>query len=303
MKIIYGLLLFFSIYALCSCDKDIEYKFKAFKSQMVVNGLISPEDGLLVRVSRSVTPDADTASFSSLFINDAKVKLVQSSGKEILLRFTINGEYISQDSFFPQPKTSYILIVTHPDFGIVESEPVIIPQKIQIESIKADFSDRLSINDEQLVQYKIKLKDDLAVKNFYNLQFFNNYATINRRTSASNVFLKNLSTLNACQSYDYQTMPYFNDQCFNGKTAELIYETEVENLLIATGGKRVLPTTMEVNLLSLTETAFNYYRSRKVPEDFEHTFSDPLPLVSNMKGGLGIFIAYSKTSFVFPVPK
>lgn len=297
------LLFFLSICALWSCDKDIEYKFKAFKSQMVVNGLISPEDGLLVRVSRSVPPDADTASFSSLFINDAKVKLVQSSGKEILLRFTINGEYLTQDSFSPQANTRYVLIVTHPDFGIVESDTVIIPQKIQIDSIKADFSDRLSINDEQLVQYRIKLKDDLAVKNFYNLQFFNNYTTVNRRTSASNVFLKNLSALNACQSYDYQTMPYFDDQCFNGKTVELIYETEVENLLIAHGGKRALPTTMEVNLFSLTEIAFNYYRSRKIPEDFEHTFSDPLPLVSNMKGGLGIFIAYSKTSFVFPVPK
>lgn len=298
-----NLLLWGGIFLILGCDKDIQYTFLNFKAQLVVNASISIEDGLIVRLSRSVPPGGDEVYFKDLQVKDALVQVIAEDGKTFALIHSEKGTYLPDSTFKPANRIKYVLKVSHRTYGNIESDSVIIPQSNISDTVIATITDKLSINDEQLIQYKINLQDPENTQNYYRFVFKNIYATVNRKTTASNSFLRNPSSTSACSYFSYFASKFIGDECFNGKPVTLIFDTEIEKLFIAPGANYILPSDMSVEIIYLSKEAFEYYRSRKVPEDFEHTFSDPLPLASNVKGGLGMFVAYTSRQFVFKVPK
>lgn len=303
MKTLMLLLRFFFIAFLCfTCDKDIEYNFKSLDPRIVVNGFISQE-GVEVTLSSSIPPNIDSVFLKKLYINDAVVRLKFGINEEVILSPVGKGTYLPSSPFSPTAGQNYFIEVEHVKFGTVRSSIVTIPDKPVLTSIKVDSTDKVTTDDEKIWSINLSLRDD-GKTNYYGYGIFNSYLSGTIIAAPNRVNLKNPSATNTCEKFNSnQTLAnvFFKNNCFSGKELNLQLESEL-NYWYLSPTESILPDSLKVRIISVTNEGYEYFRSRVIPEDFEHTFSDPRSTKSNIIGGYGMFVAYSKVEFDFKIP-
>ncbi|AEE51726.1 DUF4249 domain-containing protein [Haliscomenobacter hydrossis] len=299
----YNIIPYVILFFFCSCDKDIAYKFDSFQPKMVVNANLSPQDGILVQVSRSIPPNEDVSK-NKIWINDAVVKLYEDGTLLRTLPFKKDGLYGAvATEFNPSIGHLYSLQIEHPEFGEMSSEAISIPPPPIILSSKVERSPNLSINNDPQVRWQVHLKDPLENNGGYL-----SVITIKSSQNAYSESPYNSTLLNTkigqfCELFfTYGNRLLFKNECFKGQEVELTFEFDV-SATIGPIGQRYTPDQLELKLYSIDETLYEYYRTQNRPEDFELAFSDPEPLYSNMEGGYGVFLAFNYLSYSFPIPK
>ena len=270
---------------------------------MVVNAVLSPQEGLKVQISHAIPPNEQLSAVEKYWIEDARVQIFESN--------TLLGElkYRGQSLYTPTfdvnaiPGVSYHLEISHAKYGKVKSSQVIIPSAPSVTTIKVQKLDKKSVNGRPVYSINLAIEDPLE-PNFYLLN--SSLSSAQTTTKGSLDFLlRDRKAYELCEFIDQNIREvFFQDICFKGQTISLsfeaelppIYEEQKDNSL-----KIIEPTIMEIRVCSITEAHYLYRKTGNVPDDFSLAFSDPEPLHSNMVGGYGLFKALNYKKYIFSV--
>ena len=277
--------LFFILFLLTSCTKEVVIDLPYHEGKSVVNSLFSPDTILCVHVSRSrIITD-------TFFIQEtAPVVVLKYAEKTDTLQSTGNGYYMLQDHV-PQVQTRYTIEVFSTEYGKATTSDII-PAKVNFNII--NYVHRAGIDPEgfKFSSITMRFSDPPDEKNYYEIllryERKNSHCYGLKNLWSEDIVIKNEGFVNEL----YGNL-IFSDELVNGETHTIIFNFY--------HGQDELNTALNlfVHFRSVSENYFLY--KKKLLLHFENQFGDiwdgtgnPVNLYSNVENGYGIFAGYSE---------
>ncbi len=317
-----------------SCEKTIDFDGEGTAPMIVVNGLLVPGNPIEVSVSKSQS--LLTGSYFFEFLTDAKVDLyIDGEFAETLIaeqsdepenpyydtgyrRWFFKGQTIAENG------KTYRLEVTNEGLQAVTCETTV-PEPVQLmavdtatEFIPADYG------KQEMLGVKIKFADDVENKNFYRIQ-------VDQLNGVNKNYYSGTEQNSDTVFLSKQLALYLNlfDPVFGGSTNEadeIVTGTPYNRYALFDDGEiSGEEYTVKVKILLnyrntyrsdiLDEDSGNFYERQIIlyslsPEYYEYLksatnhfyyaddyFSEPVPVYSNVNGGMGIFAALDSASY------
>jgi hypothetical protein len=274
---------------LSACTKNYTIDLNDIERRMVINGIFCSDSTFKIRLFEEA-PLSDFIYSSSEFkiIENAEVLLSSDNHTLDTMNF-FNGEYYGHIK--PEASKNYQIQVNAIGYDAIESTNTL-PAFIDIDSLVVSKTNDLYYN----FQLKVFFKDPPDKSNFY---FIGIPVNFNLNSGFINGYRINDASVGDWHSRMYQ-MPIFNDDLFNGQQHEIIMEIAYNPPTSDNTG--VYSYYKKVNLYSLSKDLYLYIQSynNQVPkygdnllDYFQEGLIEPIPIYSNVKGGLGIFAGYT----------
>ena len=301
-------LLFVLIVCLSSCMKEIPFDGDIKAPKLVVNAVVEMDSTFSVYLERSVF------FLSSQNTTDAKI----TSGAEITVKNLTTNETVVVNQptldnrydfpFITTPHTTYSISVSHPDYPAVSAQTTTL-SKIDILSVETHF---FPGNNEDRAQITLRFKDP-PESNFYMvkgkyLNCWSNYDYIDGQQVPTDtncyeqiIYIRSSDpSVDNAQNMDIDGYVYpierlyFSDELFNNQ--EKVFRFDVS--VWGTDEYESLINSLDVELISMNEETFKYFKSAEMNIYNDPVFSEPIKVYSNITNGFGIFgyINYSMVS-------
>lgn len=316
--------LFLILFAVSSCEKNIDFTGKVPESLVVVNGIVESDSILSIHISKSKFFLANGNEFASVDNADVSV-FVNGVYKEKLA--PISGG-IYRASFVPSnnDSISYKIFVSGNkviDCGAkMPSAPVI----ISIDTIHKQLSAyptgtystkldgtyvltdttgwRLSLE----MKVKVKIKDAPLKRNFYQVApvfvIPKTSNSNNNSTGYIEVTLEGLLSendaddiLDISDSYNYLNI--FPDDTFNAKEYVITYTIRGNTIVDVAD---IDSSYLYLNLRELSADYYNYLNTTQLQSSVDGFFSEQVQVFSNIKNGVGIIGSYSNSDATTKIP-
>lgn len=237
-----------------------------------------------------------------------------------------NGEYVSKN-LVVQTGSTYRLEVSNDGYPSATCETTV-PLPVEIESLSVKYE---AIEDDYgsfsyIIRNVMSFTDPGAKNNYYNLRveggggydknskkysyYFNSYTYDNDGFTPSDTILLNLGQgvyINSSDplfdnnetgnifdmEYGYSTI--FNDELINGKHYSLVFDIYIWTELYIEYGEFYTTTALLDNLSPELYLYMVSVEKQYMVED--NPFAEPVPVYSNVEGGLGIFGSMAISSF------
>ena len=283
-----------------SCEdffiQTIEYTGEQQKSLIVLNSLLDKDSTIQVNLSKS-TFVLNTNEM--IFLNNGTVKLYVEDAYVEDMSFTSEGNYIS--SLKGEIGKKYKVEANVPGYDPVVAENFI-PSNIQILSV--DTSHMSNQWGDRYIALTVSIKDNADEENFYKIvgeikQVYdygdgNVFETIYEFGFASEDPLLNPNAGADIFNSEGESSPYFSDELINGEE----YQLKI-NLSEYYFSEDTYIKSLKIKIYSYTKDTYLFVRSRDAQyNDFiDNPFSDPVPIYSNIEGGIGIFGGRNATTY------
>lgn len=156
---------------LMSCQKTLVLKTGIGETKQVIIANLTPNNYLMVNISKSKNPDDFTAVD---FLSDCKVDLYEDAiFKETLpfvLKDTLSGLGYYTSSFKLQANKTYKIISSHPTLGTAEASEYLPPFPDIVNFALLQHAD--SLQPRKTGEYIIAFQDSANVSNYYFLSTF-----------------------------------------------------------------------------------------------------------------------------------
>ena len=317
---------------LISCEKEIVFKGDEIKPMLVVNGLVVLGDTVTVRLSRSSSMLDDGKT--SLVVANAKVDLYVDDEfaetltpvKEMVYGLetpAAMGKYKS--SVIGEAGKSYRLEIVADGLNPVSCETTV-PEPVEILNWDtATVRNTGTYSTSWKTQANVEFDDNGQQNNYYRVEskciegeelsgympdgtiVYNDTVMI-RPQRFEWVEIKNAELNDAINEADElitgapdNRFTIFNDDSFNGERMKLRFDLRNNSFFYyrnSTSDDSADFRNRDIYLYSLSEEYYEYLYTANLhywlDEDF---FSEPVPVFSNIKGGVGIWGAVSYSSF------
>lgn len=280
------------ISALTSCELILDVEVPDADRKIVVNGLISPGQPVLVHLSKSLSV-LENDEF--MLLNNAEVRLFQNENPLGQLLPDSGGFYHLPD-FKPLVGATYKLSVDYPGMTSVSAE-AFIPSLVPIKSW-----DSVTVVDEwgsEVINLTIRFDDPEEQVHLYGLAVSMTYKEFDYNTMKPTgkwitqpafVYAGNDQFLQD-ESHYFGGKLYFDDKIFNGQTKSMkvsLYEYQW-----------MLSDTIKVDI-QLEQVDKSFYKYVVSNEAYQaahnNPFAEPVQVFTNINGGFGIFSGYSFSS-------
>lgn len=300
------LLLLILFAAACTKIEKIE-NFPIEEPMLVVNSLFTKNEPFHFQVSRSLSV-LDNASLTRL--SDASIVLYSNNTAIDTLKNGEIGNYYSTHT--PENGKTYNIMVSHPRYGIITSEPEQLPGSLEVREVSATIIDSTTFTwpryDSEIVDTiiygyvidcMVRLKDQPGPGNVYAISVIKYDSTLyysnNREWVRSNVGILSddhaqINTSRVGYTGVQSSKIYFSDEVFDGQEYGLRFTIEDFN---QTSKWR------EYYLIVYSFSPSSYFYDRSLGEStaISSPFDEPARVFSNMTGGYGIFAGYEKKQF------
>lgn len=307
------ILLIMAAWSLISCEKDLKFDDEGLANQLVFNSIISSDKAFSASLTKTRSILENSYSGSSLM---AEGNLDIYLNGELIKNINSPTGYFTPSGIKPKAGDSY-RIVMNSNGKQLEAETTI-PEKTEVISI-----DTSSVKNEygQWTNYKVNIKDPFGedyyrlVLMYESLSFYTSKDSLgnDKRHYMANTFqrlfnsddpvLKNLynnfgqDVIDAGPNNDYSI---FTDDYFQGKEYSLKFQ--VFNGYNGGGGYGysdpgnpnllggIIYQRYIIHVQKLSKELFNYLKYLKLYSHYHgNPFSEPVPVYSNIKNGIGIF--------------
>jgi hypothetical protein len=286
--------------ALWSCTRDVVIDFPEHKSRLVVNGVITPDSIVSVRISRSVSI-LDTNN--NLVISNATVTLQDEGITSIPLVYNPSTKKYEASGYQPLVGHTYHLLVSAPGFDEARASCTV-PPPLALTNVSVRDSARRTEDGVVVNQIRYTLPDPSG-KNYYFLDAQKKHKQVIFKQIDNNLFkydtVEVFSSLYLFTEYtSYQNTwstgaVIFNDALFDGKR----YDGTVE---YSDYSYNSLPDTSQKELrLYLRNTdAFYHEYQRKLYWHMNNKqgglfTGEPVNMPTNVTNGYGLFAAYTQS--------
>ena len=292
IKVKFLLITGIALLSLISCEKVAFIDFPDDKPKMVLNGIISPDYGLWLNASKSVsTTTLGVYSYSP--VTNARIGYYQEETLITSITENYSGNY-SETDFKPAVNNAYEIVVNAP--GLPEASAfVTIPDRVEI----LDFDTISVVRNSDLnypVNYQVdfflnfSISDPDMVFNHYMLGVFylenDGFRPLEAETEDinMNIYIK-----------DGLEVLAWDDKNFDGQTTDF-------TVTFSKNFNKGTETEFLITLYSIEEEYFKYLKSYS--QNFTVLNDDPLlfeavQVFSNVDGGYGIIAAVSSSSVSF----
>ena len=319
MKYNLVILIFFSV-LFYTCDQEIDFQYLNTDSFVVVEGLIESEKPSYVILTRSehFFASIDENTINNLFISDADVFVVRDDGIrrklmlvnddviEIIntlfpnLEYTlpINNFYIDTNANykdFSQPGHSYRLEVDWK--GKTISATTTIPNSTVFDSVWCEC-------EQWIEDYKCYLWTNINDPDTVGNNLFFQYKRIETSVDIDDRFRICARFLRNDHLYNGLSFP-----TFFARSGQVVDEDGDGPLLPFYAKRNVdgVEHERDVVLFKISEVdyaTYNFLRTRKLQQEMDNNpFAQTTNLISNIRGGLGIWSGYNSTYFKVPIVK
>jgi hypothetical protein len=297
--------------------------------KIVINGLITTDSLLNVRISKSYYYNSNQTSIELDSLNNARVlfysgntyidslHFANKSHQQISTDFFYRSNYWS-DKIYPEPGKEYEILVRAPGYPDASAK-ITVPNPVKIASLDTSRflvpSGSYSTDSDIMYKCKISFSDLSYETNFYMLkvskvtyrEWWNDTADF-RLISEDPLIEVKLTNFNGIYAYA------FSDRLINGENCNLQFNINAREIGMpfyesAWQGSGVpiafYKTVVYFRLYSIPEEYFLYLKSLDLyNKNYGKTLAEPVIIYSNVEGGYGIFGAatVSCDSLVF-LPK
>ncbi|WP_208493121.1 DUF4249 domain-containing protein [Spirosoma utsteinense] len=283
----------FFLLGLLACTKDLGVDLPYEGDRLVVYGVLSPDSVATLRVSRTY-PTTGRYQYGR-WVLTAVVRLYEDSVLVEQLRHQSDGRYVSARKFKPQPGRFYHYTITNAGFPDVQSLPERVPEPIRIDRYQFDESIPAALNPGLPARKLIcQFTDAKQPSDYYAMQVlgYNNSLRV-----AINTFgLDRPDEFeDGCGFRGWGRFDEYNlsDICFNGQTSTVRVGVELEGTIQPRGPNGKVDKVV-LTLRRANRGYYEYNRTFNVNEGFLLAFQPPQVRYSNVRGGYGIILAYSK---------
>ena len=260
-------IVFITSILLASCTKEVDMKINFGKSNIVLNSILTPDSIIKVSLTHSI-PVNSTDLIS--FVENAEVFLFENSILVDTLKYTSNGNYISNRK--PKTKSIYTTLVkVNSDTTLIATDTV--PEQIPIDSLK------LLRKNNSNYTIRFVATDISNENNYFILKVLQINDTVNYTVSIPNCSF--FSEISAYELFDKSIL--IDDFYFSGK------QKAVDFICYAPEAIKI-----KVELLSISRALYYYYLT--ATQNFyanQGVDFSRVPVFSNVNNKMGILGAYS----------
>jgi hypothetical protein len=301
-----GLLVIFSTY----CVREIKLDTDQLPAVPVINCLFTPDSTWTVYVARTQLLDDP----SEPWVSDASVVIYADNQVVETLTLSAPGKYVGQKR--PLIGVDYTLKVKIPTFSEVTSTDAI-PYPVQLERAKTKFKQSSEAHcDPACTAMEVQFSDSLDFENRYEIEVYRYF----KKGGNDTLFLQYIlgygpnggsgygvstdEVILAEGDLEYNpTTVFFSDDLIDGKKSAII-NFDLSGLAPSTGLEAVVRLRSVSNDYYLFRKSWTRHANRQwinpngsgAPADFFYT--PPLELMTNIKGGLGIFAGFCSDTIV-----
>ncbi|TVR83812.1 MAG: DUF4249 domain-containing protein [Chitinophagaceae bacterium] len=283
-----------------SCTKEVTIDLPQFEPKLVVDCLFGHDDTLRLNLSKT----KGILDFNEKkAIENALVIISEEGNNPDTLYHAGDGKYISK--LIAKLTQSYTLDVSAPGFPTVNANDIMVHASPNMGNVS--YIENIYVDEEAgyiVSQARIEILDDGTGKNYYELILRNRHLIPARNTDElriSNViYLQSIDPVLSNES-DIEYHPeslIFSNELFKGHSYILTvnYVTQPQYI----HNNDLLEYDHDL-IIILRKTSKAYYQFKKhltrhlyhQESDFWSGVGEPVPMFSNIKGGYGIFAAYS----------
>jgi hypothetical protein len=284
---------------IAGCQKDLGVELPYEGKRLVVFGLISADSIVSVKVDGTGPPTGVFLYADS--VADASVELFEDGVFLETLKYTGKGIYRSPNNFKPVTGKGYSIKVTAPGFPPAETSSEIIPSRVQLEEYILGDTIPSIFTGETARRVTFTFIDDAQESDFYNAiiigQYKGNYTYLNtfvadRPYEASE---------DICGFPSEGSQYVLQDVCFNGQPftfslgVAMVGSVQEVKGIDKRPGEQVECDQIFLRLRKITKTYRDYLRVAGIEnEGFLSAFTIPIREYTNIKGGYGVWAAYSE---------
>ncbi len=280
-------------------------------STVAVTGFFSQKAGAEIYLSKGLNASKTYyyKDVDSIFnINNASASLWDENKEVLKLYFVGNGKYTSKDTnWIPQVNSKYKIVVSVPDYGIVESDFVIYPMEAKVDSLNyfkkevlVGLSKKIQAADitlfmnpitkeEQFYEIEYNAVDSLN-SSLYELFILNNYNSKFTKVERSNCGV----------SYTFESSIFPNSCLKDNKIYDLI------GLEGVSFGKNIVSAfvkQMNIKVHSVSNSRHKQRLNANTIADIDERFQEVPATYTNIKNGIGYFYAKNEGNKVFVVKR
>lgn len=286
------------VVALGACQRDLDVALPYEGDQLIIYGLLTADSVVSVRIDKTAPPtgtflfaDSVPDATAALFENGIFVENLQYAGKEI---------YRSPSGFKPKAGGEYFLRVSAPGLPDAETEPEVVPAGVQLEQYGlGDTIANLFLGDARRLTFSFR--DDEKEGEFYNAhivgEYKGNFVALN--TFVADRPLEASEDLCGFRSEDNRYV--LQDICFNGQSFSYDIGVATEGAIQRVEGtdkrlgQQVACDRILLRFKKITKAYRDYlYIGDREQGGFLGAFTTPIREYTNVKGGYGLWAAYSE---------
>lgn len=279
--------LFFILFLLTSCTKEVEIDLPDHEEKPVINSLFSPDTLLCVHVSRS---RVITDTF--FLLQTAPLVVLKYADETDTLQSTGNGYYRLQNHV-PQVQTRYTIEVSSTEYGKATASDKI-PEEVPFEVINYIQEAGIDVEGYNFSSITIRFNEPPGEKNYYEIKVVHE-SNPGGKLRYEKLWLWSNDAVIKNEGYvnEIYSSLIFSDELINGKSHTLAF-----NFYHFVDEKNI-ESRFFIHFRSVSENYFFY--KKKLILHFENQFGDiwdgtgnPVNLYSNVENGYGIFAGYSE---------
>ncbi len=283
----------FFLLGLLACTKDLGVDLPYEGDRLVVYGVLSPDSVATLRVSQTY-PTTGRYLYGR-WVSTAVVRLYEAGVLVEQLRHQSDGRYVSTGNFKPMSGKVYHYTVSNAGFPDLQSLPERVPEPIRIDRYQFDESIPAALNPGVPARKLIcQFTDAEQPNDYYTVQLLG-YNT-GQRVAVNSFGLDRPDEFeDGCGFRSNGQMNQYNlsDICFNGQTTMVRVGVELEGTIQPRGPNGKVDKVV-LTLRRANRGYFEYNRTFNANEGFLLAFQPPQVRYSNVRGGYGIILAYSK---------
>jgi len=285
-----------------SCTKEVEVKMPEFQPQTAVNCLFT--DGQPIKLQLSETREVFTSEPATT-IDDAVVVIFKNG--MLFDTLQLIGKGIYQSVALPESGNRYDLMVKTSKGDVLTSFDFL---QSPNDYLQVAFWDSVRFTEDRIAisQAKIGLRDDGMGKNYYELMFEAHYINPMTMPPYGYTYKEAISPV----IFRINSDPVLNNEGIADYSKTLLFTNELfsgQEVIIIADYYRYFTYQIDYNydlVVKYRRVSENYYRYKKQlyqhlnghahETTFWETLGEPVQMGSNIKGGYGIFAAYSQVT-------
>ncbi len=266
------------------CEKEIDMDIPNNGSNIVVNGMLSPDSTFKVNVSGSLHI---LDNGQPQYLDNAAVSIQDASGNTEALSLVEDGWYESAIS--PVEGANYTISVSAGNYTSVSGQTTI-PQSVPISSW--DTVPGVSFEESATVEVTISFDDPASEQNYYHVYL---EKVIDDGFGGAWVEPIGFYTRDAQIDQGGEAGKWYNDltlkdELFNGQSYDLVLYIDEYYFEEGFGSNDFI----KMHLISASSDYYNYVRTyNSYLWSNGDPFSQPVIIYSNIDGGHGVFGGYS----------
>ncbi|HEX7585588.1 MAG TPA: DUF4249 domain-containing protein [Prolixibacteraceae bacterium] len=302
-----------------SCTKTIKFDDEGLANQVVVSSFISTESYFSSYITKSGSILEDRQNNSPI---EGSMDLYEDG--TLIRQFPSQLGGFSATDIIPQAGKTYRMVISS-NGKTLETE-TIIPQKVEVISV--DTTSAAGINNERYIGFNIKIKDPEG-DDYYRIVHIKESIRCVKDEKGTRKYYRS-SAQSGIRSGDPVFKSVYNnfgdeiiggpdneyyifpDNYFNGKEYTIKFRTNPDytgNVSYPSnygyGGGYGTTTQIyernDIHIQKLSKDLYNYLKYLKLYNFYhDNPFSEPVPIYSNIKNGIGIFAGFNdETKLVY----